>query len=422
MVLGKRIIVGVCGGIAAYKAADLTSKLQQAGALVDVILTAHATEFIRPLTFSTVSHRPVYTDLWEPSGQAAAHHIELGSAADLLVIVPATANTIARLAHGLADDLLTTTVLSSTAPLLIVPAMEQHMYQHPATQANLRILAERGAVIIPPDTGHLASGEVGVGRLPETGTILAAIQTLLGQHGDLAGRRVVVTAGGTAEPIDPVRYIGNRSSGRMGFALAEEARNRGADVTLIIGTVTVPPPEGVAIQQATTALAMRDAVVTATAAADVLVMAAAVADYRTARPAREKIKKGSSAENPDGSLTLQLVRNPDILAELATGSSNGTLIRVGFAAETTDLHQHAIQKLGGKGLDLLIANDVSKEGSGFGTLTDEVVIYSRDGTAEPLPLLPKVRVAEAIWDRIVTLLSGRSKLPASRDNQHSENG
>jgi phosphopantothenoylcysteine decarboxylase / phosphopantothenate---cysteine ligase len=417
MLLGKRIIIGVCGGIAAYKSADLTSKLQQAGALVDVILTAHATEFVRPLTFSTVSHRPVYTDLWEPSGQAAAHHIELAAAADLLVVVPATANTIARLAHGLADDLLTTTALSSMAPLLIVPAMEQHMYQHPATQANLHLLAERGAIIIPPETGHLASGEVGVGRLPETGTLMAAIQKVLGQHGgDLAGRRVVVTAGGTAEPIDPVRYIGNRSSGRMGFALAEEARNRGAEVILIVGTATVPLPEGMAVQQATTALSMRDAVVTATAGADVLVMAAAVADYRTAQPAKEKIKKGSSAENPDGSLTLHLVRNPDILAELAGSASSGTLIRVGFAAETTNLQQHAIQKLGSKGLDLLIANDVSKEGSGFGTITDEVVIYSRDGSAEPLPLLPKTKVAEAIWDRIVQLLPGHSQLPASRGN------
>jgi phosphopantothenoylcysteine decarboxylase/phosphopantothenate--cysteine ligase len=298
--------------------------------------------------------------------------------------------------------------------------MEQHMYQHPATQANLRVLADRGAVIMPPDTGHLASGEVGVGRLPETGTIVAAIQALLGQHGDLAGRRVVVTAGGTAEPIDPVRYIGNRSSGRMGFALAEEARNRGAEVTLIVGTVAVAPPEGIAIQQAATALAMRDAVVTATADADVLVMAAAVADYRIGQPAKEKIKKGSSAENPDGSLTLHLVRNPDILAELAGTTSSGTLIRVGFAAETTDLHQHAVQKLRSKGLDLLIANDVSKEGSGFGTITDEVVIYSRDGSAEPLPLLPKAQVAEAIWDRVVKLLPDRSQLPASRQNRSSE--
>jgi phosphopantothenoylcysteine decarboxylase / phosphopantothenate---cysteine ligase len=412
MVLGKRIILGVCGGIAAYKAADLTSKLQQAGALVDVILTAQAAEFIRPLTFSALSHRPVYTDLWEPSGRAAAHHIELGASADLLVVVPATANTIARLAHGLADDLLTTTALSSTAPLLIVPAMEQHMYQHPATQANLLLLAERGAVIIPPDAGHLASGEIGVGRLPETATLMASIQKLLGQHGDLADLRVVVTAGGTAEPIDPVRYIGNRSSGRMGFALAEEARNRGAAVTLIVGAVSVPLPEGMAIQRATTALAMRDAILAEIADADVLVMAAAVADYRTAQPAAQKIKKGSSAENPDGSLTLHLVRNPDILAELASDTSSGRLIRVGFAAETTDLHRQAIQKLTSKGLDLLIANDVSKEGSGFGTITNEVVIYSRDGGAEPLPLQPKAKVAEAIWDRIVKLLPGRGNLPA----------
>ncbi len=404
MLAGKRIIIGICGGIAAYKSADLVSKLQQAGALVDVILTAHATKFIRPLTFSTLSHRPVYTDLWEPSGQAAARHIELGAAADLVVIAPATANTIARVAHGFADDMLTATVLSSTAPLLLAPAMEGHMYEHPATQANLRVLQERGAAIVPPGTGHLASGEIGPGRLPETATLLAYIQKLLGQQGDLSGLNVVVTAGGTEEPIDPVRYIGNRSSGRMGFALAEEARDRGAEVTLIVGSASAPLPEGMTIQRAGTAVDMRDAVRAAVAAADVLVMAAAVADYRAAKPAPEKIKKGSGAENPDGSLTLHLVRNPDILAELASEASSRRLIRVGFAAETSFLAENARKKLTDKRLDLLIANDVSKEGSGFGTLTNEVTIYRADGGAEPLMLLPKTKVAEAIWDRIVQLL------------------
>lgn len=400
----KRIVLGVCGGIAAYKAADLVSKLQQAGALVDVILTAHAADFVRPLTFSTLSHRPVYTDLWEPSGQAAAHHIELGAAADLVVIAPATANTIARLAHGLADDMLTATVIASTAPLLLFPAMEGHMYQHLATQANIRLLQERGATVIPPESGHLASGEIGPGRLPETATVIAHIQKLLGQHGDLAGRRAVVTAGGTEEPIDPVRYIGNHSSGLMGFALAEEARNRGADVTLIVGVTRAPLPQGMVIQHAETALEMRAAVRTAVADADVLVMAAAVADYRVAKPAAEKIKKGSAAENTDGSLTLQLVHNPDILAELAGEPSSAKLTRVGFAAETSDLEENARKKLASKRLSLLVANDVSRDGSGFGTLTNEVTIYHADGSAESLPLLPKAKVAEAVWDRIVQLL------------------
>src|SRR6185437_10700667 len=250
---GKHIVLGVCGGIAAYKAADLTSKLQQAGALVGVVLTEHATAFVRPLTFSSLSHRPVYTNLWEPTGEAAAQHIALGQQADLLVIAPATANTIAKLAHGMADDMLTTVALACPAPLLLVPAMEQHMYEHPATQANLHLLRERGAMILPPEIGHLASGAVGVGRFPETATILAHMRRLLGRHGDLAHRRVVVTAGGTREPIDPVRYVGNLSTGLMGFALAEEARDRGADVTLIIGAATAAEPSGVEVRHIGTA-------------------------------------------------------------------------------------------------------------------------------------------------------------------------
>jgi phosphopantothenoylcysteine decarboxylase / phosphopantothenate---cysteine ligase len=412
----KRIALGICGGIAAYKIADLVSKLQQAGALVDVILTEHATEFVHPLTFSTLSHRPVYTNLWEPTGQAAARHIELGAAADLLVVAPATANTLARLAHGLADDMLTAVALSSRAPLLLFPAMEDSMYRHPATQANLRLLEERGATIIPPESGHLASGATGTGRLPETETLLACIRQVLGRGGQLAGRRVVVTAGGTMEPIDPVRYIGNRSSGRMGFALAEEARDRGADVTLIVGANSAPLPRGVVIRHAPTAILMRDAVREEVAGAEVLVMAAAVADYRAARPAAQKIKKGSSAENADGSLTLQLVRNPDILAELAGDVSLGRLIRVGFAAETTDLEHYAESKLISKRLDLLVANDVSKAGSGFGTETNEVIIFHPGGVVEPLTLMPKAEVAAAIWDRIAALLETRAAAPETGES------
>ncbi|HEX6540713.1 MAG TPA: bifunctional phosphopantothenoylcysteine decarboxylase/phosphopantothenate--cysteine ligase CoaBC [Ktedonobacterales bacterium] len=405
---GKRIVLGVCGGIAAYKAADLTSKLQQAGALVDVVLTEHAMSFVQPLTFSSLSQRAVYSNLWEPTGEAAARHIALGQQADLLVIAPATANTIARLAHGLADDMLTTIALATTAPLLIVPAMEHHMYYHPATQANLRTLEQRGATILPPEEGHLASGAVGMGRFPETPTILAAIRRLLGREGDLAGRRVIVTAGGTREPIDPVRFVGNRSSGLMGFALAEAARDRGADVTLITGAYTALPPAGIPLQRVESTREMLDAVVTACAHADVLVMAAAVADYAMAKPAAQKIKKGSAAENTDGSLTLHMVPNPDILKEIAAMPAMCSLVRVGFAAETEQLAEHAARKLAAKDLDILVANDVSRTDIGFQASENEVTLYHRDGTVEALPLQPKRAVADAIWDRVVPLVGRRA--------------
>jgi phosphopantothenoylcysteine decarboxylase/phosphopantothenate--cysteine ligase len=404
MLRDRRIVLGVCGGIAAYKAADVVSKLQQAGALVDVILTAHAAEFVRPLTFAALSHRPVYDNLWEATGQAAARHIELAEAADALMVAPATADTLARLAHGMANDMLTAVALATRAPLVLVPAMEHHMYEHPATQANLRLLAERGATIVPPEVGHLASGAVGVGRFPETATILGHLRQVLGRGGDLAGRRVVVTAGGTQEPLDPVRYLGNRSSGLMGFALAEEARDRGADVLLIAAPVALPAPAGIRVQPVATALELRDAVVAALPGAAALVMAAAVADYRVEHPAKQKLKKGASGEAADGSRDLHLVRNPDILAEVAHLPGTGKLIRVGFAAETTDLVANAGAKLTAKGLDLLVANDVSKPGSGFGTTTNEVAIFHPDGRIEPLTLLPKREVAAAIWDRVVPLL------------------
>ncbi len=412
MLEGKHIVVGVCGGIAAYKVADLVSKLCQAGALVDVVLTEHAEQFVSALTFSALSQRPVYTNLWEPTGEAAARHIALGQAADLLLIAPATANTIARLAHGLADDMLTTVALAITAPLLIAPAMESQMYQHPATQANLRLLAERGATIIAPESGRLASGEVGQGRLPETPTLLAQIRWTLGRAtGDLVGRRVVVTAGGTREPIDPVRYIGNHSSGLMGFALAEEARDRGAETLVIAGAVSAPMPPGVEVIRVETTLELRDATLAALADADALVMAAAVADYRVEHPAAHKIKKGSAEENGDGSLTLRLTQNPDILAEAqALAEANGLtgLTRVGFAAETHDVERNAAAKLRRKGLHLLVANDVSQPASGFGVSTNQVSLFYADGRVERLPLLPKTEVARIIWDRLAPLLSERS--------------
>jgi phosphopantothenoylcysteine decarboxylase / phosphopantothenate---cysteine ligase len=432
VLLHKRIIVGVCGGIASYKAVDLVSKLQQAGALVDVILTEHAEDFVRPLTFSTVSHRPVYSNLWEASGQAAERHIELAEEAELLVIVPATANTLAKLAQGMADNMLTAVALATKAPLLLAPAMYRDMYTHPATQTNLALLRERGAEIIEPEVGRLASGAVGPGRLPETPVLLGAISKVLARNGDLAGRRVVVTAGGTQEPIDPVRYVGNHSSGKMGYALATEARDRGAEVILISGAVTLEVPYGVELRRVQTAMQMRDAVHNAISDADVLMMSAAVADFRPEAPLATKLKKvsggggaGGIAEgesekggavifDAEGGFSLHLVRNPDILGGLAEALNRATtdgeqrskrhLVRVGFAAETHDIVSYARTKLVTKHLDLLVANDVSRADSGFGTDSNKVFIFHATGEMEDLPVMPKSSVAAAIWDRIVPLL------------------
>ncbi|WP_084658950.1 bifunctional phosphopantothenoylcysteine decarboxylase/phosphopantothenate--cysteine ligase CoaBC [Thermogemmatispora onikobensis] len=447
VLVNRRIIVGICGGIACYKAADLVSKLQQAGALVDVIMTERAEEFVRPLTFAALSHRPVYSDLWQAAEHAAELHIELARAAELLAVVPATANTIAKLAHGITDNLLTAVALATRAPLLLAPAMDAEMYEHPATQANLTLLRERGAHVVPPEVGHLASGAIGPGRLPETPALLGAVRWLLGRSGDLAGRRVVVTAGGTREPLDPVRFLGNRSSGKMGFALAAEALARGAQVRLISAPTALTPPYGAEFEEVETTLQMLEAVRRAVATADVLVMNAAVADFRPAAPAPRKIKKeelragegahAAARSETEEELTLRLVRNPDILQELAhlpaaqpdtaaaalpapaspaeapgaspshssdTPARPRRLIRVGFAAETHDVLSYAQQKLAQKSLDLLVANDVTRPDSGFGSDTNKVYIFHAAGGLEDLPVMPKEEVAAAIWDRIVPLL------------------
>ena len=415
VLLNRRVLVGICGGIASYKAVELVSRLQQAGAIVDVIMSERAEEFVRPLTFSTVSHRPVYTDLWEPSGRAAETHIALGEEAELLVVIPATANTLAKLAHGIADNMLTAVALATRAPLLLAPAMHHHMYTHPATQANLALLQERGAYILEPEVGRLASGEVGVGRLPDISVLLGAIHVVLGRNGDLAGRRVVITAGGTQEPIDPVRFVGNRSSGKMGYALATEARDRGAHVILISGPVALDAPYGVDVWRVETAMQMREAVFNAVDEADALVMSAAVADYRPAVTAVQKLKKegkGAQEVDAEGGFNLRLVRNPDILGELADVSEppevnherKKRLVRVGFAAETGDVITYARDKLAAKRLDLLVANDVSRSDSGFGAETNKVYIFHATGAMEDLPVMPKTGVAAAIWDRIVPLL------------------
>ncbi len=416
MLLNRRIIVGICGGIASYKAVELVSQLQQAGAQVDVIMTEHAEDFVRPLTFATMSHRPVHSDLWEPSGKAAELHIALAEAAELLAIVPATANTIAKLAHGMADNMLTAVALATNAPLLLAPAMYKQMYTHPATQANLALLRERGALIVEPEIGRLASGAVGPGRLPETHTLLGAVGMALGRHGDLAGRRILVTAGGTQEPIDPVRYIGNRSSGKMGYALATEARDRGARVILIAGPVALPPPYGVELHEVATAMQMRDAVSSFITHTDALIMSAAVGDFRPIRQAEQKIKKSSSVareHDEDGAFSLHLVHNPDILGELVhtldgpdgDEPTRQRLVRVGFAAETEHIIAHAQDKLQRKHLDLLVANDVTRLDSGFGTDTNKVLIFHANGAVEDLPVMPKSGVAAAVLDRVVLLLS-----------------
>jgi phosphopantothenoylcysteine decarboxylase/phosphopantothenate--cysteine ligase len=421
MLLNRHIIIGICGGIASYKAVELVSQLQQAGALVDVVMTEHAEDFIRPLTFSTMSHRPVFSDLWEPSGKAAERHIELAETAELLAVVPATANTLAKLAGGMADNMLTAVALATRAPLLLAPAMYRDMYTHPATQANLTLLRERGAFIIEPEVGRLASGAIGPGRLPDTQVLMGAIRKVLGRTGDLAGRRILVTAGGTHEPIDPVRYIGNRSSGKMGYAMATEARDRGAHVIVVAGPVALQAPYGVEVHQVETAIQMRDAVHAFLPDIDVLVMSAAVADFRPASPSAHKIKKddyetrGSEQHADESEFSVRLVKNPDILGELA-GTQQGQdilgdreqpkqrLIRVGFAAETNDIITYARSKLVKKHLDLLVANDVSRSDSGFGTDTNKVLLLSANGVMEDLPVMPKAGVAAAIWDRVVSLL------------------
>jgi phosphopantothenoylcysteine decarboxylase / phosphopantothenate---cysteine ligase len=392
---GKRIALGVCGGIAAYKAADLASKLTQAGAQVDVIMTEPAQRFVTPLTFAALTHREVRTDLYRDWLGEDTGHVALAHGVAALVVAPATAQTIARLALGLADDLLSAVALSTTAPLLIAPAMEPQMYAHPATQGHLRTLRERGALVMTPGEGRMASGLLGVGRLPEPAEILGALRVLLGRGGPLAGRRVVVTAGGTQEPLDPVRYIGNRSSGQMGWALAEAALELGADVTLIHGPVGPAPPYGVTAVRVGTTREMEAAVRAAAPGATALIMAAAPADFRPARLATQKIKKTPGQDT----LTLDLVRNPDILAGLRDLPGAEGLVRVGFAAETEHLLENARGKLEAKGLDLIVANEAT---SSIGAAESAVTLLDAAGI-EALPAQPKAVTARQILARVAQL-------------------
>jgi len=396
MLAGKRIVLGVCGSIASYKAADVASKLTQAGALVDVILTASAQRFVSPLTFRALTQRPVYTDMFDPQSAIAEEHVTLARAADALLIAPASATTIARLALGLADDMLALTALATTAPIVVAPAMDNQMWEHAATRANVATLRGRGAVICGPDSGRLASGQQGAGRLVETPVLLGALAQAMGARGDLHGRKVVVSAGGTQEPIDPVRYVGNRSSGKMGFAIAEAARDRGADVVLVAGPVALPAPFGVRRVDVGTTAEMGEAVRRECADCDCVIMAAAPADFRPSEPAAHKIKR--TAEG----LTVTLVPNADILAGLS-----GSFIKVGFAAETQDMRENARSKVAKKGLDLIVANDVSAPGAGFGTETNLVTLIDASGNCEELPLLSKYEVGQRILDRVLQLLAAR---------------
>ena len=398
----KHIVLGVTGSIAAYKAADLASKLTQQGALVDVVLTSAAEKFITPLTFQSVTGRRAYTDadLW--GGEAHVLHVGMGHSADLLVIAPCTANTLAKLAHGLADNLLAVTALAAACPVLVVPAMDGGMYSHPSTQDNVRILKERGVLFVGPAEGHLASGLSGVGRMVEPAEVLGQIRLALGRQGPLAGRKVVVTAGGTQEPVDPVRVLTNRSSGKQGFALAQSALDLGAQVVLIATPTTsgLVEPAGARVIRVTTAKDMLTAVLAESADADLLLMAAAVADFAVTQAAPDKLKKR------DGIPQIQLELAPDVLAKVASmkGKKGRPRVTVGFAAESRDLLENASAKLASKKLDIIAANDISASDAGFGVDTNRVTLLFADGRREELPLSGKSEVAEIIVARAASLL------------------
>ena len=389
----KHVVLGVTGSIACYKALDLASKLVQAGALVDIIMSYGATQFVTPLAFRSITHRTVVIDSFDPESEYSVEHVALAQQADVIVVAPATVHCIAKLALGLADDPLTTTIVAAKCPLVVAPAMDGNMYDHPATQSNIATLKKRGVVIAGPGTGRLASGLSGVGRLLETQELLGYISYTIGKDGDLAGRTVVVSAGGTMEPIDPVRVITNHSSGKMGYALAEAARDRGADVVLVTAPTSLPNPALVNVVQIRTAEQMGEAIQRHLDKADALVMAAAVADYRPATAADQKIKKAEDEMN------ISLAKTTDILK-----SAEGNYVRVGFAAESQNLVENAKAKVASKKLDLIVANDITAEGSGFGSETNQVTFIDRYMQVEELPLLTKYDVSNRILDRVRDLI------------------
>jgi len=385
----KQIVLGVTGSIACYKALDLASKLVQAGAMVDTVMSYGATRFVTPLAFHAITHREVVTDGFDSGSDLAIDHVALAQRADIVVIAPATVHCIAKLAAGLADDPLTTTVIATEAPLLVAPAMDANMYDHPATQENLAKLRERGVAIAGPASGRLASGQIGMGRLLETPELLGYIAATLGSGGDLAGRTIIVSAGGTMEAIDPVRVITNHSSGKMGHTMAEAARDRGAEVVLVTAATGLPDPAQVQVVRVRSAQEMCDAVLDHVQAADALIMAAAVADYRPSVESAQKIKKS----NDD--LTIELSKTTDILE-----AARGRFVRIGFSAESQDLVQNAKAKLQSKDLDLMVANDITDPESGFGVDTNKVALIDRELQVEQLPLLTKYEVSQRVLDRV----------------------
>ena len=397
-IAGRHVVLGVSGGIACYKSCVVARRLTEAGALVDAVLTASASKFVGAVTFEALTGRPVVTSLWQP--ERALDHVRLGRETDLIVVAPATAHLLARMAQGMADDFLTSLLLARRAPLLVCPAMNDQMYAHPETQANLALLRSRGVHVLGPVTGPLARGEgEGPGRMVEPEVVVAHAERLLRAAAPWEGRRVLVTAGPTRERLDPVRVVTNRSSGRMGYALAHEAWLRGADVTLVSGPATLEPPPGVEVVRVESTAEMAAAVGEALPLADVLLMAAAPADYRPAAPLAEKTKRG------EGALKVDLEPTRDILAETLPRRKKGALV-VGFALETGDAAAKARAKLEAKGLDVVVANDASEPGAGPEVATNRVTIVGKDG-AEALPLMPKERVAEEILDRLERLISRR---------------
>ncbi len=398
---GKSILLGITGSIAAYKGVELASRLTQEGALVDVVLTPSAEKFVQPLSFQSVTGRKAFADadLW--GGEGHVTHIGLGHGSDLIIIAPGSANTIARIAHGLADNLLCVTALAAKCPMIIAPAMDAGMFNHPATQRNVEILKQRGVTFIGPASGHLASGLVGVGRFEETATIVGVSRWRLGLGGDMSGNKIVVTAGGTQETIDPVRMITNRSSGKQGYAIAQAAVDHGADVTLISANCNLPVPYGCKIIEVNSAAGMLGAVSNEIKDADCLIMAAAVADFKPIQTALEKIKKDTELSS------IEVEPTRDILKEVAALRKSMPKLRcvVGFAAESEDLLQNARSKLKKKNLNLIVANDISASDAGFGVDTNRVILIEPDGKAESLPLMTKREVAESILEKVAQMLN-----------------
>ena len=387
----KNIVLGVTGSIACYKAADLASKLVQSGALVDTILTEAATEFVSDLTFKSLTHREVYTSLYSQDSNLSINHVALAESADLIIVAPATANTIAKIANGISNDVLTTTILATTAPIIIAPAMDANMFDNPATEANVTTLIGRGFFIAGPAEGRLASGLMGKGRMIEPFDIMGAANMLLGKDGDLSGKKIVVSAGGTEEAIDPVRNITNRSSGKMGYAIAEAARDRGAMVSLVAAPNHLAKPIGISVTNIQSAEDMKKAIEDECLEADALIMAAAVADWRPLKKLDSKAKKDKSDH-----WSLELVKNPDIVA----GINSSKLIKVGFAAESENLVENSKTKIESKNLDFIVANDITAADSGFSVDTNRVTIIHPDGTTEVLPLMSKYDVGHSILDRV----------------------